>query len=135
MHKARVERGDGRLQRAQALEELGDAKRRQRRGTLHRECDQGWAHFFSPGGTEYIGIGNCVTLAPPSRAVILLTPCFFTSSMRRIECSGRKVRLTPANSPLTRSSPGSRTTEERSPNTSSSTSMKPNSSPWFTLRA
>ena len=57
-------------------------------------------HFLSPGGTEYSGIGNWVTLAPPSRAVILLTPCFFTSSMRRIECSGRKVRLTPANSAL-----------------------------------
>ena len=32
----------------------------------------------------YIGIGNWVTLAPPSSAVILLTPCFLTSSMRRI---------------------------------------------------
>ena len=42
------------------------------------------------GGAEYIDIGNCDTLAPPpSRAVILLTPCFLTSSMRRMECRGR----------------------------------------------
>ena len=56
----------------------------------------------------------------------LACPCFFTSSIRSTECSGRKVRLTPANSLLMRSSPGSSTTVERSPKTSSSTSMKPN---------
>jgi len=43
--------------------------------------------YFLSGGGEYMGIGNCETLAPPpSSAVILLTPCFFTSSMRRMEC-------------------------------------------------
>ena len=46
---------------------------------------------------EYSGIGNCATLAaaPLSSAVILPTPCFLTSSIRRTECIGRKVRLTP----------------------------------------
>ena len=80
-------------------------------------------------------MGNCATLAPASSTVILLTPCLRTSSMRSTECIGRKLRFTPANSPLMRSSDGSSTTEDRSPNTSSSTSMNPNSSPWLTLRA
>ena len=39
-----------------------------------------------PAGNS--GTGNWVTL-PPSSALILLTPCFCTSSMRMIECSGR----------------------------------------------
>src|SRR5438874_4997525 len=136
VHEARIERGHGRLDRAQTLEELRSAKRRERRSPRNAENARRLLHFFSPGGVEYTGIGNCATVAlPPSITVILAAPCFFTSSMRRIACIGRKVRNTPENSPLMRSSAGSRTTEERSPNSSSSTSMNPNSSPWLTLRA
>jgi hypothetical protein len=36
---------------------------------------------------EYTGIGNCATL-PPSAALILLTPCFSTSSTRNTACNG-----------------------------------------------
>ena len=78
---------------------------------------------------------SALGLGLPSTAVILLMPCFFTSSMRSTECMGRNVRLTPSNSLLMRSSLGSRTTLERSPNSSSSTSMNPNRSPWLTWRA
>src|SRR6187399_1450803 len=99
----------------------------------NEECPH---YFLEPGSLagEYIDIGNGATLLP-SKALILACPCFFTSSMRRIECIGSMVHLQPANSDLMRSSPGSRTTVERSPNTSSSISMNPNSRPWLTLRA
>ena len=56
-------------------------------------------HFFSPGGGEYMGIGNCETLAPPSSAVILLTPCFFTSSMRSTECRAGRCASRPRTRP------------------------------------
>jgi hypothetical protein len=46
-----------------------------------------WPYCFPAGGV-YTGIGNCDTLEP-SNALILLTPCLRTSSMRRIECIGR----------------------------------------------
>src|SRR6185437_535959 len=134
MDEMRRKAGHRRLQGGDAGEDLLDAKAGKRRGA--REYQQTLCHyFFSPGDGEYIGIGNCATLAPPSSAVILLTPCFLTSSIRSTECSGRKVRFTPINSLLMRSSAGSRTTEERSPKTSSSTSMNPNRSPCPTLRA
>src|SRR5690242_13397146 len=134
MHEMRGEAGHRRLDGGDAGEELLDPETGQRRGARQDE-QAGRHHFFSPGGGEYIGIGNCATFAPPSRVVILLTPCFLTSSIRSTECSGRKVRLTPVNSLLMRSSEGSSTTDERSPKTSSSTSMKPNRSPCPTLRA
>src|SRR5439155_1418239 len=83
------------LDRAQTLEEPGPAKRRERRSPRNPENARGLLHFFSPGGVEYIGTGNCATVAlPPSITVILAAPCFFTSSMRRIACIGRKVRFT-----------------------------------------
>src|SRR5690606_23951239 len=77
--------------------------------------------LLPPPGGEYIVTGNCATL-PPSTFVILLTPCFSTSSMRSTECSGRNVLFTPSNSLLMRSSVGSTTTVDRVPNTSFSTS-------------
>ena len=46
-----------------------------------------------------------------------------------------KLRLSEEERAVRDSQPGSTTTVERSPNTSSSTSMKPNRSPWLTLRA
>ena len=63
----------------------------------------------SPPAGVYMDIGNGATLLP-SNALILACPCFFTSSMRRMECIGSMVHLTPVNSDLMRSSPGSRTT-------------------------
>src|SRR6185437_1792191 len=120
MHEPGNQAADRRLHRGETGEQLLDAKAGEGRGAGK---DQQPHHFFSPEGGEYIPMGNCATLAAPSSAVILLTPCFLTSSIRRTECSGRKVRLTPTNSLLMRSSEGSRTTEERSPKTSSSTSM------------
>ena len=94
----------------QALEQFGDAEARKcrRAGELSMLAR---ASFLLARRASTSGMGNCVTLAPASRAVILLTPCFFTSSMRSTECIGRKVRLTPANSLLMRSSPGSSTTD------------------------
>ncbi len=56
----------------------------------------------STAGGAYRGVGNCVTL--PSNWVILLAPRLLTSSMRSTECMGRKLRLTPSNSLLMRSS-------------------------------
>jgi hypothetical protein len=46
--------------------------------------------YLPPGESvpgAYTGIGNCATL-PPSAALILLTPCFSTSSTRSTACKG-----------------------------------------------
>src|SRR5690606_3786866 len=103
---------------------IAAAAARERSEAQHQ--DSGGVLLPPPCG-EYM-TGNCATL-PPSTFVILLTPCFSTSSIRKIECSGRYVRLTPWNSLLMRSSVGSTTTDERVPKTSFSTSTKPNSPP------
>src|SRR5690606_9546857 len=108
----------------------GLPSRRRQHGT-HQESR---GPLLPPPGGEYIVTGNCATLLP-STFVILLTPCFSTSSMRSTECSGRYVLFTPSNSLLMRSSAGSTTTVDRVPNTSFSTSTKPNNDPWLTFRA
>ena len=59
---------------------------------------------FPPG--VYTGIGNCEILSP-SKLLILLAPCFSTSSIRTIACMGIKVRRTVSNSDFRRSSDGS----------------------------
>src|SRR5579872_3640554 len=103
MHEVRGEPGHRRLQGGNAAEELLDPETG-KGGAAGQDEEPFRHHFFSPVGGEYIVIGNCATLAPLSSAVILLTPCFLTSSMRSTEWSGTKVRFTPANSLLMRSS-------------------------------
>src|SRR5688572_2130242 len=67
----------------------------------NQECPH---YFLAPGSLAgvYIDMGNAATLLP-AKSLTLLTPCFLTSSIRRIECIGSMVTLTPANSDLMRS--------------------------------
>src|SRR6185312_15964964 len=94
MHEARGQARHRRLHGGNSGEELLDAKARECRAAGQDQETLAHPYFFSPGGGEYMAMGNWATLAPLSSAVILLTPCFLTSSIRSTECSGRKVRLT-----------------------------------------
>src|SRR5579872_3122520 len=83
----RLERTDGRIECPQALEQIQDAKPRQRLRARQLQ-HQG---FLVPGSEPEggrNGTGKCATL-PPSSATILLTPCLRTSSIRITDCSGK----------------------------------------------